>query len=83
MKTLAHKYTKEPVLILGGRLDTLRKVAQEYVASSSRIASPRNLTCVVRYGFGQAYTTLDVLASNPSWVFLKTASVHLNMTWES
>ncbi|KAF5351899.1 hypothetical protein D9756_007478 [Leucocoprinus leucothites] len=51
LKTLAHKYDKEPVLILGGRLDTLRKVAQDY-------------------GFHQAHTTLDVLASNPSvWPF--------------
>ncbi|KAJ3568445.1 hypothetical protein NP233_g5708 [Leucocoprinus birnbaumii] len=31
LKTLAHKYAKDPVLILGGRLDTLRKVAQDYM----------------------------------------------------
>ncbi|KAF9453937.1 HAD-superfamily hydrolase [Macrolepiota fuliginosa MF-IS2] len=51
LKTLAHKYAKKPVLIFGGRLDALRKVAQSY-------------------GFEQAYTTLDVLASNQSvWPF--------------
>ncbi|KAJ7782825.1 hypothetical protein B0H16DRAFT_1658306 [Mycena metata] len=51
LKTLSHKYTDAPVLVLGGKLDQVRQVA-------------------AGYGFKKAYTTLDVLAWNPSvWPF--------------
>lgn len=39
LKTVAHEYAKKPVLILGGHLDTLRKVAQEYVQSTYTLSS--------------------------------------------
>ncbi|KAJ7502839.1 HAD-like domain-containing protein [Mycena galericulata] len=51
LKTLSHKYTNTPVLVLGGKLDHVRQVAMDY-------------------GFKMAYTSLDVLAWNPSvWPF--------------
>ncbi|KAJ7039157.1 Haloacid dehalogenase-like hydrolase-domain-containing protein [Mycena alexandri] len=51
LKTLSHKYTDAPVLVLGGKRDQVRQVA-------------------AGYGFKKAYTTLDVLAWNPSvWPF--------------
>ncbi|KAJ6593638.1 HAD-like domain-containing protein [Mycena capillaripes] len=51
LKTLSHKYTNTPVLVLGGKLDQVRQVAADY-------------------GFKKAYTSLDVLAWNPSvWPF--------------
>ncbi|KAF8893928.1 HAD-like domain-containing protein [Infundibulicybe gibba] len=43
----ARKYADRPVLVLGGKLDKVRQVAENY-------------------GFKKAYTTLDVMAWNPS-----------------
>ncbi|KAJ7209577.1 HAD-like domain-containing protein [Mycena pura] len=51
LKSLVHKYTDSPVLVLGSKLDQVRQVAADY-------------------GFKKAYTSLDVLAWNPSvWPF--------------
>ncbi|KAF8638028.1 hypothetical protein AX16_010660 [Volvariella volvacea WC 439] len=51
LKSVVHKYASQPVLVLGGKNDDCRKVAEGY-------------------GFKQVYTTLDVLAWNPSvWPF--------------
>ncbi|KZT20001.1 HAD-superfamily hydrolase [Neolentinus lepideus HHB14362 ss-1] len=51
LKSVVHKYAKEPVLVLGGKRDQVRKVAEGY-------------------GFENVYTTLDVMAWNPSiWPF--------------
>lgn len=51
LKSVVHDYADVPVLVLGGRNDEVRKVAEGY-------------------GFKKAYTTLDVLAWNPSvWPF--------------
>ncbi|KAJ6558501.1 HAD hydrolase [Mycena vulgaris] len=56
LKTLSHKYTDTPVLVLGGKLDQVRQVATDY-------------------GFKKAYTSLDVLAWNPSvWPFHQLAA---------
>ena len=67
LKSVVHKYANEPVLVLGGVGDAVRKVAERYV---------RQLTIVVpsylafySYGFKRAYTSLDVLAWNPAHVF--------------
>ncbi|KAG2128036.1 HAD-like domain-containing protein [Suillus bovinus] len=51
LKSIVHNYVNVPVLVLGGKGDTLRKVAEGY-------------------GFQKVYTTLDILAWNPSiWPF--------------
>ncbi|KAG1742113.1 HAD-like domain-containing protein [Suillus lakei] len=51
LKSVVHKYADVPVLVLGGKGDTLRRVAEGY-------------------GFQKVYTTLDILAWNPSiWPF--------------
>ncbi|PPQ98386.1 hypothetical protein CVT24_004065 [Panaeolus cyanescens] len=51
LKSYAHEYHDKPVLVLGGKLDVVRKVAKQY-------------------GYQKAFTTLDVLAWNPSvWPF--------------
>lgn len=51
LKSVVHKYADMPVLVLGGKGDTLRRVAEGY-------------------GFQKVYTTLDILAWNPSiWPF--------------
>ncbi|KAF7984261.1 hypothetical protein HWV62_16102 [Athelia sp. TMB] len=69
-KATAHKYADTPVLVLGGKDDVLRKVAEGY-------------------GFRKAYTTLDVLAWDPTvWPFhdlsaeerLSTKAVNFSQT---
>lgn len=51
LKSVVHNYADVPVLVLGGKGDTLRRVAEGY-------------------GFQKVYTTLDILAWNPSiWPF--------------
>ncbi|KAF5325758.1 hypothetical protein D9611_000075 [Ephemerocybe angulata] len=51
LKKHARRFADEPILVLGGKLDTVRRVAEGY-------------------GFKRVYTTLDVLAWNPStWPF--------------
>lgn len=51
LKSSVHNYADVPILVLGGKGDTLRRVAEGY-------------------GFRKVYTTLDILAWNPSiWPF--------------
>ncbi|TCD62477.1 hypothetical protein EIP91_006825 [Steccherinum ochraceum] len=52
LKAAASKFADDPILVLGGKNDEVRKVAESY-------------------GFKQVYTSLDVLAWNPSaWPFV-------------
>ncbi|TFK48616.1 HAD-superfamily hydrolase [Heliocybe sulcata] len=51
LKSVVRKYAQEDVLVLGGKRDEVRKIAEGY-------------------GFQKVYTTLDVMAWNPSvWPF--------------
>ena len=65
LKTLVPKYTNSPVLVLGGKNDTVRLVAERYIRSIPLVTMKYSIL-FPSYGFGKAYTALDVLAWNPS-----------------
>jgi hypothetical protein len=66
LKKHAREYADKPVLVLGGKLDKVRKVAERYFCLCLLVYP--HLTLEYSYGFQEVYTTLDVLASNPAFV---------------
>jgi len=67
LKKFSSQYANFPVLVLGGQNDTVRNVAKGsvgyYIFISLGLSS---FAFNHRYGYQKAYTTLDVLAWNPS-----------------
>jgi hypothetical protein len=62
LKSSAHKYANKPVLVLGGKGDVLRKVAERW--EKNILVSSDLKTTGISYGLRQVYTTLDVKAWN-------------------
>jgi ribonucleotide monophosphatase NagD (HAD superfamily) len=65
LKSIAHSYAEDPVLVLGGRPGVCRKLAEESEKSRCALRDEYSLQRF-RYGFKNAYTSLDVLAWNPA-----------------